>query len=180
MGLHSIHASDHNRGTVIYVTRIYSYRGFNEKPGDFMPSTERLLLTRDQELYLEWLVLPEHERVPLTKKEWAEQHGYHANTLGTWEKKKHFIERWKLGVEGLAQSPDRTQKLLDALYNKGLDGDTKSAELYLKATGNLKIQSQVDIRNTTSIKDVSDEELEKMILELSQKHADVVELKKAQ
>lgn len=145
-----------------------------------MPSTERLLLTRDQELYLEWLVLPEHERVPLTKKEWAEQHGYHANTLGTWEKKKHFIERWKLGVEGLAQSPDRTQKLLDALYNKGLDGDTKSAELYLKATGNLKIQSQVDIRNTTSVKDVSDEELEKMILELSQKHADVVEMKKAQ
>lgn len=145
-----------------------------------MRASEKLLLNSDQEAYLEWLILPEHERTPRTKKEWAESRNYHPNTLLTWEKKKVFIERWKLGVEGQAQSPERTQKLLDALYSRGLDGDTRSAELYLKATGNLKIQSQVDIRNQTSVKDVSDEELEKMILELSQKHANVVPITKAQ
>lgn len=141
--------------------------------------SEKLFLTKDQEAYLEWLILPEHERNPKTKKEFGELIGVHANSLMRWEKGKVFRERWKLGVEGLTQSPERTQKLLDALYNKGLDGDTKSAELYLKATGNLKVQQQIDIRNQSSVKDVSDEELEKMILELSQKHGNVVPLKQA-
>lgn len=142
-----------------------------------MPASEKLLLNSDQESYLEWLILPEHERVPFTKKEWAEQHGYHVNTIGAWEKKKAFVERWRLGVEGLAQSPERTQRLLDALYSRGLDGDTKSAELYLKATGTLKNQTQIDVRSSTSVKDVTDEELEKMILELSAKHPNVVPIK---
>lgn len=142
-----------------------------------MPASEKLLLNSDQESYLEWLILPEHERVPATKKEWAEQHGYHVNTVGAWEKKKAFVERWRMGVEGLAQSPERTQRLLDALYSRGLDGDTKSAELYLKATGTLKNQTQIDLRSSTSVKDVTDDELEKMILELSAKHPNVVPLK---
>lgn len=143
-----------------------------------MPSAERMFLTQEQELYLEWLVLPEYERVPLTKKEWAEQHDVSKATLANWERKKIFQDRWKLAVEGLAQSPERTQKLLDALYARGLDGDTKSAELYLKATGNLKIQQQVSV-TTTSLKEVSDDELEKMILEISQKQGQVVPLQKA-
>ena len=143
-----------------------------------MPASEKLLLNSDQEAYLEWLILPEYERNPKTKRAWAEQHGYHWNTVSAWEKKKAFVERWRLGVEGLAQSPERTQRLLDALYSKGLDGDTKSAELYLKATGTLKNQTQIDVRSTTSVKDITDDELEKMILELGQKQkSNIVPLK---
>jgi len=145
-----------------------------------MPASEKLLLNSDQESYLEWLILPEFERNPKTKREWAEQHGYHVNTVSAWEKKKAFVERWRLGVEGLAQSPERTQRLLDALYANGLNGDTKSAELYLKATGTLKNQTQIDLRSSTSVKDISDDELEKMILELSNKHNNVVPIKQAQ
>jgi len=130
---------------------------------------EKMLLTQDQEKYLAWLLLPEIERQPKAKHEFAATIGVVYNTLLYWEKKKAFIERWRLGVEGLAQSPDRTRALLDAIYQKGLDGDTKSAELYLKATGTLTNSQSLTIKNEQSIKDVSDDELENMILELASK-----------
>jgi len=126
-----------------------------------------LLLSQEQENYLVWLLTPEAQRDPQTKKAWAEINGVHINTVGVWEKKKPFIERWKLGVEGLSQSPERTQKLLDALYIKGVAGDTKSAELYLKATGGMPNSATLNIKTETSLRDLSQDELEQLILELS-------------
>jgi len=137
---------------------------------------EKMLLTQEQEKYLAWLLLPEIERVPKHKHEYATSIDVSENTLRYWEKKKAFIERWRLGVEGLAQSPDRTRALLDAIYQKGLDGDTKSAELYLKATGTLTNNQNLTIKNEQSIKDISDDELTSMILELSEKRKNIGEL----
>ena len=135
-----------------------------------MPKTSRLFLTVAQESYLEWLLQPTDSRVPKTKKEWAEIHDVHINTLGTWEKNKNFIERHMLGVKGLAQSPERAQALLDALFIKGVAGDTKSAELYLKATGQMpNAAQQINIKSETSVKELSDEDLQAMIIEISQK-----------
>ena len=140
---------------------------------------ESLLLTQEQEEYLAWLLTPELQRVPATKKAWAEAHGMHQNSPLNWEKKKAFVERWRLGIEGLNQSPERTQRLLDALYDQGLGGDVRSAELYLKATGNMPNQT-LNVKNETSVKDLSDEDLERMILELGNKHkGKVVPLKGA-
>jgi hypothetical protein len=134
-----------------------------------MARTERLFLTQEQEEYLAWLLTPEDSRTPSTKKAWSEEHGVHYNTLGQWEKKKNFIERWKLGVEGLNSSPERTQKLLDALYVKGISGDVRSAELFLKATGHMQNVSTINLNKTESVKDLSDDELQALIVEMSQK-----------
>ena len=134
-----------------------------------MPKS-KLFLTPMQEEYLEWLLQPTDSRTPKTKKEWSEQHDVHYNTVGQWEKNKNFQERWNLGVKGLAQSPERAQALLDALYIKGIAGDVKSAELYLKATGQMPNASQqINIKSETSVRELSDEELNAMILEISQK-----------
>jgi len=134
-----------------------------------MARTNRLFLTETQEAYLAWLLTPEDTRAPKTKKEWAEQHDVHNNTLGTWEKNKIFKERWELGVKGMAQSPERTQALLDALYIKGIAGDHRSAELYLKATGFMQQVQTVNVNSTSSVKELTDEELHAMIVEISQK-----------
>ena len=131
---------------------------------------DNLLLTKEQEEYLAWLLVSEDQREPPYKKDWALAHSLHVNTLQGWEKKKNFIERWKLGVEGLNQSPERTQKLLEALYIKGVSGDTKSAELYLKATGNMPNSSTLNIKTETSLRDISDDDLETMLIELGAKH----------
>ena len=113
-----------------------------------MSKTGRLFLTETQEQYLEWLLQPADSRTPKTKKEWSEQHDVHYNTVGQWEKNKNFQERWNLGVKGLTQSPERAQALLDALFIKGIAGDTKSAELYLKATGQMpNAAQQINIKS---------------------------------
>ena len=63
-----------------------------------------------------------------------------------------------------------TQALLDALYIKGISGDVKSAELYLKATNQMpNAAQQINIKSETSIKELSDEDLQAMILEITQK-----------
>jgi hypothetical protein len=133
-----------------------------------MARTERLFLTQEQESYLAWLLSPEDSRMPKTKKAWAEEHGLHFNTVGQWEKKNNFIERWKLGVEGLSQSPERTQKLLEALFVKGIAGDVRSAELYLKATGYMQNVSTVNVKKIDSVKELSDDELQALIVEMSE------------
>jgi len=131
--------------------------------------TAKLFLTEIQESYLAWLLTPEDARTPKTKKDWAEMHNVHNNTLGTWEKNKVFKERWELGVKGMAQSPERTQALLDALYTKGVSGDVKSAELYLKATGFMQQAQTINVNNASSVKELTDDELHAMIIEISQK-----------
>jgi hypothetical protein len=132
--------------------------------------TPKLFLSETQEAYLEWLLQPADARVPKTKKEWAAQHDVHYNTLGSWEKNKVFQERHMLAVKGMAQSPERAQALLDALYLKGISGDVKSAELYLKATGQMpNAAQQINIKSESSVKELTDEELQAMILEISAK-----------
>ena len=69
----------------------------------------------------------------------------------------------------MAQSPERTQALLDALYVKGVAGDHRSAELYLKATGFMQQVQTVNVNNTSSVKELTDEELHAMIIEITQK-----------
>ena len=127
---------------------------------------EKLLLTQDQEKYLAWLLVEKTFRQPGTKKLFAELIGVTVGSLRNWEDKKVFLEKWRLGVRGTTESPERTQSLLDALYIKGIAGDTKSAELYLKATNQMPNASTVNINNTTSVKDLTDSELASLIMEL--------------
>jgi len=143
-----------------------------------MSKTPRLFLSETQESYLAWLLSPEDSRTPKTKKDFAELNNIHINTLGLWEKNKVFKERWELGVKGMAQSPERTQALLDALYLKGVSGDVKSAELYLKATGFMQQTQTINLNNTSSVKELSDDELQSMILELSQKKQPTISISK--
>ena len=135
-----------------------------------MANKESLLLTQEQEKFLLWLITPEDSREPSTKKAYAEQNGIVVGTLAYWEKKKPFLERWKLAVTGLNQSPERSGKLLDVLYLKGLAGDIKSAELFLKATGQMPNAAQtLNIKSETSVKELSDEDLQAMIIEIASK-----------
>ena len=145
-----------------------------------MAKTSRLFLSETQEAYLAWLLTPDDSKDPKTKKAWAELHDVHYNTLGLWEKNKVFKERWELGVKGLAQSPERTQALLDALYTKGVSGDVKSAELYLKATGFMQQIQTVNVNNVSSVKELSDDDLHSMILELSQKKQPTISITKVE
>lgn len=128
-------------------------------------------LTRAQLEYLEWLCLPEPLRFPETKKAYAEEHGVTTQTLINWEKNPLFRDEWDFRIKDMAVSPERTQMLLDSLYKRGINGDTKSAELYLKATNQMPNPKQEINIKTEKVSEITDAELEALIAEYAQQES---------
>jgi hypothetical protein len=121
-----------------------------------------LQFTQQQESYLDWLCTAPSERKPRTKEAMASELGVNITTLRRWEKKPHFKAEWQERVDELQGSPERTQAVLDILYKKALDGDTKSAHLYLQAT-NRMAPPTVEIKSEKKAAELSDEELDQLI-----------------
>jgi hypothetical protein len=121
-----------------------------------------ITLSQEQQRYLDWLCTAPAERQPSSKKAMADAVGVDITTLRRWEKKPYFKEEWQKRVDDIQGSPERTQQLLDTLYKKALDGDTKSAQLYLQAT-NRMAPPTVEIKSDRKAADLSDEELDQLI-----------------
>jgi hypothetical protein len=119
-------------------------------------------LTQEQQRYLDWLCTAPAERQPALKKDMADALGVDVTTLRRWEKKPFFKDEWQKRVDDIQGSPERTQALLDTLYKKALDGDVKSAQLYLQAT-NRMAPPTVEVKSDRKAADLSDDELDKLI-----------------
>ncbi|CAB4151575.1 Homeodomain, phBC6A51-type [uncultured Caudovirales phage] len=119
-------------------------------------------LDERQEKYLNWLLIPSQLREPSTQEAYAKQEGVDTTTLRRWQKKPYFKEEWAKRVEDLQGSPERTQKLMDTIYQRALGGDNKAAQLYLQATNRLAPQ-QVSITHSTPLAEISDKDLEELI-----------------
>ena len=128
-------------------------------------STSETLLDPRQEQYLNWLLTPAHERQPSSQQKYCDLHNIDPTTVRRWQKKPHFIKEWDKRVEELQGSPERTQRILDALYEKGLEGDVRAAKLYLEATHRLIPTKAVEQKVTTS--ELSDEELDELIAKVA-------------
>lgn len=120
------------------------------------------ILDERQEKYLNWLLVPSGHRTPKTQDAYAKEENIDVTTLRRWQKKPHFKAEWQKRVEELQGSPERTQKLLDEIYQRALGGDNKAAQLYLQATNRLAPQ-QVNITHTQSLAEISDKDLEDLI-----------------
>jgi hypothetical protein len=125
---------------------------------------ENNLLDDRQEKYLQWLCLPQQLREPSSKEKYAATNGVDVTTLRRWEKKPHFRAEWDRRVTDLQGSPERTQRLLDALYDAALGGDNKAAQLYLQAT-NRFAPTQIKVEHTKALAEISDEDLDQLIRE---------------
>lgn len=115
-----------------------------------------------QETYLAWLMTPASHREPRSKAAYAKLHSIDETTLRRWEKKPHFKAEWQKRVDELQLSPERTQKLLDEIYQRALGGDNKAAQLYLQATNRLA-PAQINVNHTQSLAEISDRDLEDLI-----------------
>jgi hypothetical protein len=133
-----------------------------------MKQNEELTLTQQQQVYVEWLCTAPSERVPATKKAMAVELGVDITTLRRWEKKEVFRNAWKDTVDEVQGSPERTQRLLDTLYAKALDGDTKSAQLYLQAT-NRMAPPTVTLQSNKKAAELSDAELDSLIAAVAER-----------
>ena len=132
---------------------------------------EEVTLTAPQLRYVDWLCTAPSERVPPTKKAMAEELGVDITTIRRWEKRPAFKDVWRKTVDDVQGSPERTQSLLDTLYAKALEGDTKSAQLYLQAT-NRMAPPTVTVREEKRVAELSDVELDELIAALAVREKD--------
>lgn len=128
---------------------------------------EETVLNDRQQEYLEWLCTAPQERIPASKNKMAEHLGVDVKTLRRWEKKEVFRRQWQEKVDAIQGSPERTQAVLDMLYNKAVqDNDVKSAHLYLQAT-NRMAPPTVQVNSDRKAQDLSDSELDELIAALA-------------
>ena len=123
---------------------------------------EENVLDSRQEAYIGWLCTPPSERSPASKEKYAQSIGVNITTLRRWEKKDVFRKEWQSKVDDVQGSPERSQRLLDTLYEKALGGDIKAAQLYLQAT-NRMAPPTLTVKSETNIGQLSDKELEDLI-----------------
>jgi hypothetical protein len=123
---------------------------------------EENVLDSRQEAYIGWLCTPPSERTPTSKEKYADSIGVNISTLRRWEKKDVFRKEWQSKVDDVQGSPERSQRLLDTLYEKALGGDIKAAQLYLQAT-NRMAPPTLTVKSETNIGQLSDRELEDLI-----------------
>lgn len=124
---------------------------------------EEFVLTSQQQEYLEWLCTAPQERIPASKNKMSEHLGVDPKTLRRWEKKEVFRKQWQERVDNIQGSPERTQAVLDMLYNKAVqDNDVKSAQLYLQAT-NRMAPPTIEVKSDRKAQDLSDAELDALI-----------------
>jgi len=82
--------------------------------------------------FVEWVAMPEAERVPRTQQEWAIEFGVPERTLSNWKKQVWFREALSTLYGQLNVSPERVQKVLDAAHTVAVGGNTKAMEIYLR------------------------------------------------
>jgi trehalose-6-phosphate synthase len=127
-----------------------------------MAKNEELVLTVDQQRYIDWLCTAPAERVPATKQEFAATIGVDPSTMRRWEKKETFRSQWESQSKEHQGSPERTQGVLDTLYAKAVDGDVRAAQLWLQAM-NKMAPAQVEVKHDRQASQLSDEELDELI-----------------
>lgn len=137
---------------------------------------EDFVLSQPQQEYLDWLCTAPSERVPPSKNKMAEHLGVDVKTLRRWEKKPAFRNQWQERVDDIQGSPERTQRVLDTLYAKAVDGDVKSAQLYLQAT-NRMAPPTIEVKSDRKAQELSDAELDELIAALAAREKDSRQLK---
>lgn len=132
---------------------------------------EENILDSRQEEYLGWLCTAPSEREPASKEAYALSIGVNVSTLRRWEKKDVFRKAWQARVDEVQGSPERSQRLLDTLYGKALEGDIKAAQLYLQAT-NRMAPPTMTVKTERATAELSDSELDELIAAVAQRERD--------
>jgi hypothetical protein len=130
------------------------------------------LLDVRQEKYLNWLLTPAHERQPASQALYCKENNVDPTTVRRWQNKPNFRKEWERRVDQLQGSPERTQRLLDSLYNKALDGDVRAANLYLQATHRLVPVSKQTVSGSKPLKELTDTELDGLIEQMAKREKD--------
>lgn len=111
---------------------------------------------------MDWLCTAPVERVPSSKAKYATEHATTTQTLRNWEKSPAFRDAWKSRVDAVAGSPEKTHDMLEMMYQRGMAGDAKWADLWLRATGRMQ-PAPLKVESVKSTAELTDSELMALI-----------------
>jgi ribosome-binding protein aMBF1 (putative translation factor) len=133
-------------------------------------------LTETQLAFLEWLVdpAPASPQGKGSQNDLAVKLGVSRACLSKWKSDIFFKEAWEKRLAELNVSPDRIQKVVEAMYRNAIGGDVKSANLYLQYVDRFTPTKRTVVEDR-STQDLSDEELaaalEENVVQLRRKQA---------
>lgn len=123
------------------------------------------------EAYLQWLTTAPRERDPRTLEAFAATLECAPRTLRDWKVRPEFRREWDERATAIAGDPERTQRILDALYEQGIDGESpkqvQAARAWADIAGVIKPPKKVD-GAPADLQSLSTEELDRMLTELLQ------------
>lgn len=123
-------------------------------------------LTPLQADFLDWWVTPDEEKDPRWPAWWAEQHGLNPETCRRWRKTDWWDVALRKRLAELNVSPDRVQKVIDALFESATDVTSKqhvqAARVLLEYTQQLMpVQPVLPADRTTD--QLSDAEIDELL-----------------
>jgi hypothetical protein len=129
-----------------------------------------MMLDQQKLRFIDWLCTAPTERQPATMEGIADELGVASRTLRDWKKRPDFIKEWEKRAVEVAGSPERTQLLLDKLYEVAMDSasskQVNAAKLFLDVMGAIK-PPDVKVTVTQTAEKLSDEELDALIAEVA-------------
>ena len=108
--------------------------------------------------FLDWMLLGV-DRVPATQKEWTAANGVHEDSVRRWKRDPRFIREWDRRAAELNVHPERTQRVIEALFGQAAQGDVKAASLYLQYIDKFTPKRRVVVDDDRDAAGLSNEEL---------------------
>ncbi len=124
-------------------------------------------------LLLDWLLLGP-DREPKHQYQLAEELGMHEDSIRRIKRDPRFMREWDRRAAELNISPERTQSVVDALYQQAANGDVKAASLYLQYIDRFTPKRKVVVGEDRDASSMTDEELASE-LESEIRHLRIVE-----
>jgi hypothetical protein len=134
-----------------------------------------MALSEKQQALLDYLLDPRSTTEKGTQRELAERLGCHYTNFTKWKKDPEFREEWDRRLAEHNVSPDRVQRVLDALYAVATEGGLRdrvgAARLYLEVVGKYTPKQEQLETKRISVSALSDAELDALIQETARTEA---------
>lgn len=123
--------------------------------------------------YMEWLLTVPEDRQPAKAKDLCVELGVARRTLYDWRNAKEFRDIWEERAVAIAGDPERTQRVLDALYSKALDTTSAQQVQAAKAWAEIArvIRPAKIEEKSTDLKEMSADDLDALLIEMLEARA---------
>lgn len=121
----------------------------------------RHLLTEKQMAFIDFLVDPQADKP--SQAAWCAANGVAVRSATNWKKEKSFRDEWEERAYEIYGGPDLVGRIVQAVYERAVAGDTRAAQLYLQYVDKFTPKREVVSTSNKGLTEMSDAELEEAL-----------------